>query len=122
MSDTAAVAAERAAELASAIKAVGIKAGGRVGIYAPNVPNWMLVIQACNRSSLQVGKPALRKTLPFLEALIVSDAVKSHWQCDGHVAERWTYIAAVCLSETLCCKSALCEAPLQCCWSVGNCH
>ena len=55
--DTAIVAAEKAAELASAIKAAGIKAGGRVGIYAPNVPNWMLVIQACNRSSLQVGKP-----------------------------------------------------------------
>ena len=62
---TAALAAEKAAELASAIKAAGIKAGGRVGIYAPNVPNWMLVIQACNRSSLQVGKPALDNTLPF---------------------------------------------------------
>lgn len=48
--------AERASQLASAIKAAGIKAGGRVGIYAPNVPNWMLVIQACNRSSLQVGE------------------------------------------------------------------
>ena len=64
--NTMAVAAERAAELASAIKAVGIKAGGRVGIYAPNVPNWMLVIQACNRSSLQVGKPSSDKGLPLL--------------------------------------------------------
>ena len=44
--------------LAAAIKAAGIKAGGRVGIYAPNVPNWMLIIQACNRSSLQVGEPS----------------------------------------------------------------
>ena len=51
-------AAERAAVLAAAIKAAGVKAGGRVGIYAPNVPNWMLVIQACNRSSLQVGEPS----------------------------------------------------------------
>ena len=50
-------AAERAAVLAAAVKAAGVKAGGRVGIYAPNVPNWMLVIQACNRSSLQVGEP-----------------------------------------------------------------
>lgn len=57
MKDVCISAAERAAQLASAIKAVGIKAGGRVGIYAPNVPNWMLVIQACNRSSLQVGEP-----------------------------------------------------------------
>ena len=51
-------AAERAAVLAAAIKAAGVKAGGRVGIYSPNVPNWMLVIQACNRSSLQVGEPS----------------------------------------------------------------
>ena len=63
--NTMAIAAERAAQLASAIKAVGIKAGGRVGIYAPNVPNWMLVIQACNRSSLQVGKLAQDKTWPL---------------------------------------------------------
>ena len=67
MIDIMAIAAERAAQLASAIKAAGIKAGGRVGIYAPNVPNWMLVIQACNRSSLQVGKLTLVKTLPQLD-------------------------------------------------------
>ena len=60
MKDVCTSAAERAAQLASAIKAVGIKAGGRVGIYAPNVPNWMLVIQACNRSSLQVGEPVFK--------------------------------------------------------------
>lgn len=66
MVDIVALAAERAAQLASSIKAAGIKAGGRVGIYAPNVPNWMLVIQACNRSSLQVGELTLDKTLPQL--------------------------------------------------------
>ncbi len=48
--------AERAAVLASAIVASGTKPGGRVGIYAPNCPNWMLIIQACNRSSSYVGE------------------------------------------------------------------
>ena len=75
----------RLQQLASAIKAVGIKAGGRVGIYAPNVPNWMLVIQACNRSSLQVGMLAFDDTLPFpnLRQPLMHSC---HDLKDGHVA------------------------------------
>jgi long-chain acyl-CoA synthetase len=47
--------AEKAAVIAAAMKAAGTAAHGRVGIYAPNVPNWMVIIQACNRSSAYVG-------------------------------------------------------------------
>ncbi len=42
--------AEKAAVIAAAIKATGTGAHGKVGIYAPNVPQWMVIIQACNRS------------------------------------------------------------------------
>ena len=33
-----------------------MKAHDKVGIYSPNTPEWMLTIQACNRSSCYVGQ------------------------------------------------------------------
>ncbi|BDA46672.1 Long chain acyl-CoA synthetase 3 [Coccomyxa sp. Obi] len=69
---------ERAAVLASSVVASGTKPGGRVGIYAPNCPNWMLIIQACNRSSLYVvplydslGETAVEYTVNHSETSII---------------------------------------------------
>ena len=45
----------KAKVLASALKAAGIKAGEKMGIYASNCPEWMLCILAANRSSVSVG-------------------------------------------------------------------
>ncbi len=45
----------RAKVLASALKAAGIGAGEKVGIYASNCPEWMMCILAANRSSVSVG-------------------------------------------------------------------
>lgn len=81
--------AERASVLASSITASGTKAGGRVGIYAPNCPNWMLIIQACNRSSLYVGESAC----PPLSCTALQATMVSREQCwqlissnlDGHL-------------------------------------
>ena len=41
------------------MKAAGTGAHGKIGIYAPNVPQWMVIIQACNRSSAVVGEPCI---------------------------------------------------------------
>ena len=101
--------AERAAQLASAIKAAGIKAGGRVGIYAPNVPNWMLVIQACNRSSLQVGElPYGRHLHAFVDNCLPMPMLEQN-PISSPCAHQ-----ANCLLVNLCALQASISMSLQC--------
>jgi long-chain acyl-CoA synthetase len=69
---------EKAATVSAAIRATGTKAGGKVGIYSANCPEWMLVIQACNRTSLiivplydSLGESAVEYTVNHSETTIV---------------------------------------------------
>jgi long-chain acyl-CoA synthetase len=81
---------EKAATVASALESVGVS-GGKVGIYSANTVQWMLVIQACNRSSGIVvplydslGESAVEYTvnhsetkLIFIEASKISTLAKA---------------------------------------------
>lgn len=41
--------AREVAAVGSALVAAGLAPGGRVGVYGPNAPEWMITMQACNR-------------------------------------------------------------------------
>lgn len=43
---------EKVTMLGSAMAAVGLEAHGRVGVYGPNSPEWMMAMQGCNRMNL----------------------------------------------------------------------
>jgi long-chain acyl-CoA synthetase len=43
---------EKVSLIGSAMAAVGLEAHGRVGVYGPNSPEWMMAMQACNRMNL----------------------------------------------------------------------
>ncbi|KAK9806148.1 hypothetical protein WJX72_003254 [[Myrmecia] bisecta] len=64
--------------VASALGAVGVKAHDKVGMYAGNCPEWMLVLQACNRSTTycvplydSLGEDAIEYIVNHSEASIV---------------------------------------------------
>ena len=43
---------EKVTLIGSAMAAVGLEAHGRVGVYGPNSPEWMMAMQGCNRMNL----------------------------------------------------------------------
>lgn len=64
--------------VASALAAIGVKAGGKAGIYSINCPEFMLVIQACNASSAvlvplydSLGEDAVEYTVNHAETEVI---------------------------------------------------
>lgn len=53
-------------------------AADKVGMYAINCPEWMLVLQACNRNTLYCGKHSLLYLLLKLLTCKVTDHLKWH--------------------------------------------
>ena len=115
----ACVFAERAAVLASSIVASGTKPGGRVGIYAPNCPNWMLTIQACNRSSLYVGGFLWMYCLgKEMHALALIDCNVTHEKCISSCYLGFC-VDIVCMWRCWGLPLCWCSAPVRLAWWVS---
>ena len=70
--------AERAANIASAMAAVGLSPHDRAGVYGANSPEWMIAMQACNRMTIycvplydSLGENAIEYILHHSECSLV---------------------------------------------------
>jgi len=76
--ETYAEVGKRVENVASALAHVGLVAQGRVGVYGPNAPEWMIAMQACNRMSLycvplydSLGENAVEYIVTHSESTVV---------------------------------------------------